>query len=73
MNYDQIKAELANARSFLDSGNVPEAHRIIVAASKKGMSLNDLDNGLTKNQMRQLREYQAGLATPKVVRGRIVR
>lgn len=56
MNYDEIKAGLANARSYLDRGDVAEAHRIIMGLH--GITPNDIDVGLTSNQKRQLREYQ---------------
>lgn len=57
MNYDQIKAGLANARSFLDAGNVAEADRLIRSMVGQGMTKADLDAGLTDAHLDALRKH----------------
>lgn len=57
MTYDEISWHLANARAFLDAGDVPEADRIIRAMLGKGLTRADLDAGLTPRQLAELRAY----------------
>lgn len=63
MSYDEIKAELANARALLDAGDVADADALLRSLLSRGMTLHDLDNGLTAGQFAQLREHAKRGAT----------
>lgn len=57
MNYQEIKLQLAHARTLLERGEVGEANTVIQAMVGKGLTGADLDACLTSEHIRVLREY----------------
>jgi hypothetical protein len=60
MNYQDIKKGIAEAGRLIDAGDLAAADKKIRSMVGKGLTRNDLDANLTKNQIKQLRLHTSG-------------